>query len=325
MKEKKREIWIDLSKCIAIILMMLGHYEAYGSGLRNFIFSFHMPLFYILSGYTLKIPEDMGSLYKKTLKDIKRFIIPAILVSAIAQILLMYLNKENYSDFFAIELERILWGNGCDYFGIKGFGVLWFLNSLIISKFIYSYIEIKRKEKNNFPIYFILMIMGIYIGKRIWLIQNIDISLVALIFLYAGFTLKKNKHYLEEYAKIYNLFLLLALLIWKINLANVWYIELATRMYPSGFTICIVAIFACLIIFKLCNYIEELLPENIIKILADIGKNSIYILFIHHIEYATGIFDRVGLHNKLIKIILNILIAYIVIYTINLARSKKRL
>ena len=72
MKEKKREIWIDLSKCIAIILMMLGHYEAYGSGLRNFIFSFHMPLFYILSGYTLKIPEDMGSLYKKNSEGYKK-------------------------------------------------------------------------------------------------------------------------------------------------------------------------------------------------------------------------------------------------------------
>ena len=50
MKGKRIE-WIDVSKGITIILMMIGHYVPYGSQVRNFIFAFHMPLFFILSGY----------------------------------------------------------------------------------------------------------------------------------------------------------------------------------------------------------------------------------------------------------------------------------
>ena len=45
----KRIAWIDMAKAIAILLMVIGH-EASGN-IYTWIFSFHMPLFFILSGY----------------------------------------------------------------------------------------------------------------------------------------------------------------------------------------------------------------------------------------------------------------------------------
>ena len=39
--------WIDVAKGIAIVLVIIGHTVQFGGGTRNFIFSFHMPLFFL--------------------------------------------------------------------------------------------------------------------------------------------------------------------------------------------------------------------------------------------------------------------------------------
>lgn len=46
-----RNVWLDIAKGITIILMVIGH-TSIPDVLSNFIFSFHMPLFFIASGWT---------------------------------------------------------------------------------------------------------------------------------------------------------------------------------------------------------------------------------------------------------------------------------
>lgn len=48
-KSVKRIEWIDLAKGMAIFLMVCGH-TSIPSSLSNWIWSFHMPLFFIVSG-----------------------------------------------------------------------------------------------------------------------------------------------------------------------------------------------------------------------------------------------------------------------------------
>lgn len=76
--ERKRIDWLDIAKGIAIICTIIGH--SFGKGrIGIFIFSFHMPLFFILSGYTIrKIP--FNKFKKATIKDFRRLIIPIIVV-----------------------------------------------------------------------------------------------------------------------------------------------------------------------------------------------------------------------------------------------------
>lgn len=49
----KRLDWIDIAKGIAIILVIVGHTVPNPSPLRHAIFSFHMPVFFILAGIRL--------------------------------------------------------------------------------------------------------------------------------------------------------------------------------------------------------------------------------------------------------------------------------
>jgi fucose 4-O-acetylase-like acetyltransferase len=50
----KRIQWIDLCKALGIYLVVFGHFLPVGTPLKVIIYSFHVPLFFILSGYLLK-------------------------------------------------------------------------------------------------------------------------------------------------------------------------------------------------------------------------------------------------------------------------------
>ena len=60
-----RQTWIDIAKGIGIISMLIGHTDA---AFQPIIYAFHMPLFFILAGYTIKKVEK-NNLLKATLKD----------------------------------------------------------------------------------------------------------------------------------------------------------------------------------------------------------------------------------------------------------------
>ena len=52
---RQRIDWIDTAKGLCMILVIVGHTLPYGNLMRNFIFSFHMPAFFFLTGYTARL------------------------------------------------------------------------------------------------------------------------------------------------------------------------------------------------------------------------------------------------------------------------------
>ena len=49
-----RQNWIDWSKSIGIYLVVLGHCSFFNKDIEGFIYTFHMPLFFMISGYLYK-------------------------------------------------------------------------------------------------------------------------------------------------------------------------------------------------------------------------------------------------------------------------------
>ena len=65
----QRNMGIDYSKGFAVFLMVVGHLIPSESMLYYWIYSFHMPLFFVLSGYCFTID---GKSIKLTLVSLKK-------------------------------------------------------------------------------------------------------------------------------------------------------------------------------------------------------------------------------------------------------------
>ena len=57
MKEKRWE-YLDMAKGVGIFLVVLGHIEYIGEGTLKWIFSFHMPLFFVVGGILFRLKEE---------------------------------------------------------------------------------------------------------------------------------------------------------------------------------------------------------------------------------------------------------------------------
>lgn len=56
----EREKIVDVSKGIGLIFLVAGHLFTYGTLPFRFIFAFHMPLFFLLSGYVFNYTRGGG-------------------------------------------------------------------------------------------------------------------------------------------------------------------------------------------------------------------------------------------------------------------------
>ena len=308
MKGKRIE-WIDVSKGITIILMMIGHYVPYGSQVRNFIFAFHMPLFFILSGYTFKFLNIKKEMLEKNKIEIIRFLFPAFLLTIVGQLTIKLLwNWQNLSwrDSFLLALKRITWGNGVDY-DWKGvhfyaLGMPWFLITLIAAKLICNYLG---KDKLNLAL--ILTLFGVFIGSQIQIIWNLDLILVALTYIYTGYILKEKRDIYEKYK---NYFLIISIIFFSCMLSKGKYIEMAIRSYPYGILSVLESVTGSIIAIEFSKYI--CLTSKIKKFLIKIGRISLIILLVHYFEFLTGVYIFFHMDKIIIKIIVNILVSYLI-------------
>lgn len=74
---KKRNDTASIVKAIGIILMVIGHSEC-PKYLNDYLYMFHMPLFFFCSGYFFKKPKDFYMVRTFVNKRIKGLYLPYI-------------------------------------------------------------------------------------------------------------------------------------------------------------------------------------------------------------------------------------------------------
>ena len=178
---KKRIDWIDIAKGIGVFLVILGH-ESLPKLAQNWIYSFHMPLFFILSGYTYKRKK---SFWEETRNMFKHLLVPYIVYSVVfflIDILLFGIKSEVIEG----DIHSLKNGQG-------SFGVLWFLLSMFWVRLFYSAIDRKVNEKAKAIIISIIVVLAylfhLVTGQYLFTITT---SLIILGFFYLGTQMKQR-------------------------------------------------------------------------------------------------------------------------------------
>ena len=145
---KKRVTYFDLAKGIGIILVVLGHMENISGELRTWISSFHMPLFFVISGMLLALKKEVSvsdnessNLKALTIKTAKGLLIPYFWFSLIyipIDIMNLYIQNVDMHTF----IQNIL-----DSLTFSGVSVMWFLPALFIGE-ITTIVIIQLISKN---------------------------------------------------------------------------------------------------------------------------------------------------------------------------------
>ena len=133
----KRVSWIDNAKAIAIFLVVLGHYAGLNSHVKTVIYSFHLPLFMIISGLLLKdnFYQIRFSLFFN--KQLRSFISLYVFFS-IVSILFWFLINDLSTQHVITAIKAMVYGtHGADKLYLHDNGALWYFPFLITSLLLF--------------------------------------------------------------------------------------------------------------------------------------------------------------------------------------------
>lgn len=321
----KRDLTIDVIRAICIIAMIFGHCSI-NSGLRRFIFSFHMMAFVFLSGYLYK--DNSDSLGKRLLKEIKRLIIPSLIFS------ILYIIKNNYE--VLDEVKTLLLGMSFSkniLTNVRSIGPYYFVLLLFVIKIIYiciSKLSKKTDDKSQWLIKTSIYCLGISVvgyilgNKGYWLPWSIDVALYCIIFFHIGQVFKEYDLINKLMESKYLYFILAPIWVYMIYSGSM---EIAIRKYNSFGLVIVGATCGILTIYIFADSISKRIGKIGNKITEQIGSSTIYILIIHTIfngeivKYIDNLgLDKRNIYNLIIAILIQIIAGVIinnVILTIN--------
>lgn len=181
--------WIDTAKGIGLILVIFGHLSI--PYLTTWIYTFHMPLFFFLSGFVFT--ENKYSFDEFCVRKIKTILLPYFVYATI--ILLFYCIVN-----ICIAPELCIYGKTTDMIkGIlvqKHYWTIWFLACLLVVEIFFFVLQKKcRNIKVLTSASFVVALISVLYRRfgGVSLPWNIDVALVAQLFFCLGFVFKKEK------------------------------------------------------------------------------------------------------------------------------------
>ncbi|MBR4759527.1 MAG: acyltransferase family protein, partial [Lachnospiraceae bacterium] len=188
-KSVSRYRWLDAARGFAIIFVMIGHCITKGTFFHKFIFTFHVPMFFVIAGYLYRNKEGSWK------KDLKQLFIPYAAVVLIVAIFGKMIEGGGYYGNTSNLIKSALFGAGVDHDEIKLIGSIWFWPTIFLARryldCIFSWFE---KDWARAIGVMVLVLMGVGFSKeKIWTPMNADVALVAVLFMFTGYLMHLGK------------------------------------------------------------------------------------------------------------------------------------
>lgn len=275
---RTRIVYGDFIKAFGIILVVLGHINSYNGFLKEWIYSFCMPLFFFASGVIAANRKKEKSFDKKSLlSKIKSLLVPYIIWGLM------------YSGFSFYKVLMLGYGS---YYSIKQAGSLsslWFLPVMFVSVCIFELFNKadKTQNKNYFLVFLVLLFViavimpNTYTGYPF----GFDTALLATSFIIFGYI---SENFLKEKAKK-NVILIAIIMIgfaitllWKYNIVEgIGYVLMADMNIGNPVIFIVISSAGCWMVYGLARITETINVNFINKILSFLGKNTLVIFAVH--------------------------------------------
>lgn len=182
---KGRIDYFDIAKAIGMILVIMGHSGFLFDNLKTFFFSFHMALFFVLSGMIICLKNEVSSDMKGLIaKKVKSLMIPYLWFSGlyiivyIVNVLLGYMSINEL-------LQNVIY-----MVDMYGDSTLWFIPALLLSEVGFVYLCKRIPDKINLPLTVLIgyVCYGVQlIITPIWARYNDNLLITNLIDFLRGF------------------------------------------------------------------------------------------------------------------------------------------
>ena len=292
---KERINWIDVARGIGVLLVIYGHGLA-ATPLRYIIYSFHMPLFFFLSG--LVFHKRKNEKYLSVLKkDFKRILIPYFIFAVIS--FSLWLSNIPFNriteDLLAKQIIGIFYGSGNNgYLAINI--VLWFLPCLFIVKQIFWFIS---KLPGKFIILSLILfsILGYsfyFFAPTLKFPFGFESALTGVVFFGLGylwnFVPEKYNQLFKKYAISFLIGLILITVIISLSNFNLYghQVDLRLNRLNNYFLFYLAGVSGILAVISIS------IKVNKNKIMEYLGRNSL-LLFVWHLVVFSYISDFVFL------------------------------
>ena len=263
---KKRIQWIDVAKGLLIILVIVGHAHV-NSIVDLIIYSFHMAAFFVITGYTFHANSNWKSFL---LKQIKSLLIPYYAFAA----LLLIFDAIKALVLHTAEFN-LLSGLLSVFFPISGLPTttvygLWFLPCLFLAKII-MFFGLKKRF-----VFIIVLPICVIIHFISGLVSVISLLPFTVLFIATGFIFRKIEHTLNRFIS-----LLVSAVVFIFSIVVNFYFYPGTKDLSSlnlGFIplYIISSLSGTYLIISLAKVLEKM------KLIANIGKNSLYYYGLHY-------------------------------------------
>ena len=266
----------DRLKALCIVLMVVGHCEI-APALHDFIYLFHIPLFFFVSGYFFK--EDFS--VAKVRLDVRRLLVPyAVGVLLVA---LRYAIDAFRTGSFELlpryAASALVVGPGMHFAGYDNLdvGVLWFLPALFFCRVIYGLLS---KVRHGTWIAAGVGFVACSLPEGIWLPFGLQQGVAGMFFYAAGHgfanarMLSGNRFALPTCAAI--------------AVSAIWIpaIDMHVGLYPVPLLSALAPLGACVLWWKLV-YCLEGRRWKVLSAVSACGRISLVILTVHYFEAMT--------------------------------------
>ena len=280
MYESARLRSIDIARGIGILSIIAGHFGL--PVIVRVVFTFHIPVFYLITGYFMKEESVPHFLRKKAKTLLLPYMITCMAVVVLQGITALF-NSRRVAGTLWVWIKASLYGAGSSYHLPEAFtpiGAVWFLWATFWGSLLMQFV-LRWDQVMQAVWAAVLFAFGCLTAHRlVWLPFDIQPGCCAVLYMYAGYMAGKKE---DEIKKLVKKAWPAAFFVWFAFIYTFTSFALVRCDYGKGAIDIAASFCAAYCIFFLSEKLDRA-GGRAVDVLAHIGRCSLIILCVHLVE-----------------------------------------